>query len=345
MGDYFFNQGNFDQASDWYGGVLRKEKLKNFSRETSQVLPNASEVKEVFVKFGKACLRSADFHFDQGRKYSSSDPDRAEMELREVFRLYGLFIRSISNEPVGGKFYGGPPGFTADLSGLVRKAGADLAEIYKLKKPWKILELYTTFLGLTNISGDTSFAEKGAKILSSAPGVNLLDNPWFADSDGNGVPDGYTFACVGPKATYPDKEIIKTDQFSTYHVWQKGGNGWFATSFQIGRVPPNTFFTYSIEIKRIDTRGEARPMLFTTRSSNPEWGSGSDYSEIGLVKDMRDGWKREFHTIKTDKSHDIMLSGWLVAWHYGQAEGQIYVRNPKVEIGNRATFSGQGLRK
>jgi len=337
IGDYYFKQGKFDQAIHWYGKRLRKARLRNLYGQTPQILSDTAKEGEILTKLVNACLNSGSFHLEEGRKYSSTNPDRAESEFTKVLRVYEFSSRNVHDGSIRRKSNSESPKHEVELSSLVKRACVNLAEIYKIQKPKKILELCGRILDLENIFGGISFTEERTNLLSLMTGINLLSNPYLSDSNNAGIPDDYIFGRFGPKATYPNKEIIKTGEFNTYHVWQKEGNGWFATSFQIGRVPPNTFFTYSIEIKRIDTKGEARPMLFTTRSSNPEWGSGSDYSETGLVKDMGDGWKREFHTIKTNHFYDIMLSGWLVAWHYGQAEGQIYVRKPKIEIGDRAT--------
>lgn len=160
----------------------------------------------------------------------------------------------------------------------------------------------------------------------------------MTDLNNDGIPDEYIFARVGQEATYPYKEVTKGDGFNIYHVWQKNGKGWFATYFDIGRVSPNTFFTFSIDIKRADIKGNTHAMLFTARKSNQQWGSGNDYSEVGIVENLKDGWKREYHTIKTNGYSDILLSGWIVAWGYGQADGHIYVCKPKVEVGNKATL-------
>ena len=196
IGDYFFKQGKFDLASNWYGKVLRKTKLGNFYKLGSRFQSDAPNEGEPFIKFRDACLNSGIFHFEQSRKYSSTNLNRAELELRKVLRVYEFFIRNVYGESIRSKFNFGYLRFDDELSALVKKAGANLVDTYKLEKPRKMLELYTTFVDLESLSGDSSFAEERAKLLSWAAGVNLLDNPYFADSNNDGVPDGYTFACV-----------------------------------------------------------------------------------------------------------------------------------------------------
>ena len=92
--------------------------------------------------------------------------------------------------------------------------------------------------------------------------------------------------------------------------------------------------TFSIDIKRINIEGVAQARLYTTRLSDGNWGTGNDCSETGVFIDLKDGWKREFHTIKTKDYSDILLSGWMVTWDYGPASGHLYVRNPRLEIGD-----------
>ncbi len=174
-------------------------------------------------------------------------------------------------------------------------------------------------------------------------GINLLENSFFLDKNKDNIPDGFIFFTQDSnpynKATSPNKEItlVSENEGNIYHVWQENGRGYFATYFNIGRVPANTFFTFSIDKRIVNAKGEVQPMLYTTRLSNQAWGSGNNYSEVGLVKDLGNSWKREFHTIRTNEYSDIVLSGWIVAWDYGQAEGDIYVRKPKLEIGNKPT--------
>jgi hypothetical protein len=130
---------------------------------------------------------------------------------------------------------------------------------------------------------------------------------------------------------------VKGREYNIYHVWQRNGRGWFASYFHLGVVPSNTFFTFSIEIKRIDTIGVTNALLYASRKSNANWDSGINYSRTGKVSDLGNGWRREYHTIRTNRFSDILLSGWIVSWNSGDAAGHVYVRKPKLEIGEKHT--------
>ena len=225
IGDYYYNQGNFDQAIRWYGNVIRKIKLQNFYREGSQFQSHTVTEEEPFTKLSNACLNLGIFHSEESKKYLSTNPKRAELKLREFLRVYESFSRIVHNGLIR-KVDPESPRTEVELSSVVKRACANLAEIYKTEKPKKILELYWTLLGLESTSGDASFTKEWAQIFPSFTGINLLENPYLADLNRDGAPDDYTSACVGQAATFPNKEIIKMNEFNIYHVWQKGGNGW-----------------------------------------------------------------------------------------------------------------------
>jgi hypothetical protein len=324
IGDYYYKKSNFCQAANWYKKVVRKERISGLSP-----LPQSrnSRQREALIKLKDAISKEADRLLDEGTRFLLTNTNLAKTRLLEVLTLFeyskqsGLISLDLPQ--------------TNGLLLITKRATLALAEIYRIENPGKTFAMYTTFMELQELCHDIPLDQKWTTIFSALDGMNLLVNSSFMDSDNDGVPDGYSFVCSGHEATYPSKEIIKGINDNTYHVWQEGGRGWFATYFNLGIVPVNTFFTFSIEIKRINTKGNTNALLYTTRKSNPNWSSGNDYSRVGEVRDLGNGWKREYHTIRTNQFSDILLSGWIVSWNYGDAAGHVYVRKPKLEIGEK----------
>jgi hypothetical protein len=323
IGDYCYNHGYFDQAVNWYSKVLRKEALSNTCE------------KQLLVKLINACTNSAQFHLNLGEKYLHTNLSLAEMELMKALLTCNNLSRYILTDAHELTMSLNPV-FVA--KSILKRICIAFSIVYKLGKPETAIDLFRNYSNLYHTSKDLLNQEEWTEIFSSLSGLNLIENPHLMDPNNDGIPDGYTYACGGPDATPPHKECIKTKNCNIYHVWQEKGRGWFATYFNIGRILPNTYFTFSIDIKRVNIEGGAHARLYTTRLSDRNWGAGNDYSETGVSIDLKDGWKREFHTIKTKDYSDILLSGWIVAWDYGQAGGHIYVCKPKLEIGNKPTL-------
>jgi tetratricopeptide (TPR) repeat protein len=334
IGDYYFNQGNYDQAANWYEKVLRKKNSINSFNENLKFKSFTINEEEILIKLKSTYYNLASFYYNRSRKYTNLN--LAELELKRLLEFYDCATRNLSN-------YGSPVNdYDNELLIFAKKAYIDLAEISGAEKPRKVFDSYAKFSDLRALSEDTLYAKKWLHIFSSLRGINLLENPNLSDLDNDGLPDGYTFASGGPKGTYPNKRVIKNGEYNVYQVYQK--EGWSATYFNIGRVPANTFFTFSIDIKRSNPNSKLHSRLYTTRISEDKWGSGQNYSEMGLVEELEDGYRREFHTIKTNGNSDILLSGWIVLREYGYDDASVYVRKPKVEIGNKPTMWESSLK-
>lgn len=192
------------------------------------------------TKFTNACINLASFHFGQSKKYLSTNMQLAEGELKKVIGIYKFLFRNAQDSSIIGLIL---PLHT-DLFPNFEKACIDLATIYKLQKPEKCVELYKEFLDLQTYSKDFLWQKDWSAIYSSLSGINLLENPYLTDLSNDGIPGGYIYACIGPEATPPHKECIKTKDYNIYHVWQEKGRGWFATYFNIGKIPPNTYYYF-----------------------------------------------------------------------------------------------------
>lgn len=179
----------------------------------------------------------------------------------------------------------------------------------------------------------------GDRDLKNLKGINLLPNPRLYASDNNEYPDGYMFSArdVGGILKSEVLRDMLEENINVYHVWQRDRAGWFATYFRLGRVPNNTSFIFSIEIKEVNTVNFNRPAIFTYTNKNKIWGSGATFEERFDSELLDNDWKRDFFVLKTLDSDEVFLEGWLVSWSDLRGEGDVYVRKPKLEIGNEAT--------
>ena len=179
---------------------------------------------------------------------------------------------------------------------------------------------------------------------SNLKGINLLENSILKDLNDDGVPDGYRYFFSDQSK---DKENISDNVFFdnnlnvyVYHLKNTNRSGWLALYFSLGIVPPDSRFILSFETKHKALNNYESPRLCASTIDNVARAAGIRFSQRISQENLgKDGWRKEVFVLETNDHIDIDMSIYLIAWQDIKGQAEIFIRKPKVEIGDnkRAT--------
>jgi tetratricopeptide (TPR) repeat protein len=305
LAEHYANTGQQKKAMEMYGRVLRKEKIKT---ENPLVFKGKLNKDKVIRKMKLFYFPKIREHFDKASYHYN----------RKEFRVALLEYDKVIN-------------YASNIYPFVRIDNLDSfgigEEVIKSGKKDIILRIYTL---AHSVDGS----------LTRLEGVNLLKNSDFLDENKNNLPDGYSISFY-PKAqdkSFCNTAIIVSEKgYNAFHAWGKNGDSKLASDFRLGKIPPNTYFCFSIEIKENHIQGDTEVLLNTYTDVSKRDMAGLDSMRSLKKQGSKKGWQKKTFIIKTDNSDNIYFDRLSVGWNYGNKKGEVFIRKPKLEFGQNCS--------